>query len=300
VVGVLEQATPGTWTIRTRTGDRIAVDPGAVVAAIVVPDLPARLRTASDVEVGALEMVAADGWQPLEREQLGAWTLRASHGFTGRGNSVLPIGDPDCDLDAALDAVRAWYAARSLTPMLQVPLPLRSDLEAELTDRGWDHHNRTDVMVCDLAPLVMATETRGSAGGDDITCTTSTAPDPDWLAAFRYRGLPLQPDVEPILTRNDHPVFATARGHDGEVRAIGRGAITERWLGITAVEVAEAFRRRGLAHRVMGELAGYASAHGVRHVYLQVAQDNDAAIALYRQLGFTRHHDYVYRRWLPR
>jgi GNAT superfamily N-acetyltransferase len=293
VVGVLE-TTGGAWTLRTRTGNRVTLDPADVVAAKVVPDVPARLRTASDVEAGALEVIASDGWQPLEREQLGGWTLRASNGFTGRANSVLPLGDPGVDLATALDAVKAWYASRSLTPMFQLPLPLCEQLGDELTDRGWDHHNPTQVMACDFAPLAMATE---SVADDEITCTTSAEPDADWMQAFRYRGMPLQPDVAPILTLNDHPVFVTARGPANEVRAIGRGAITGQWLGITAVEVGEPYRRQGLGRRVIGALASYAGRHGVRHVYLQVAQDNAPAIALYELLGFAHHHDYVYRRW---
>jgi GNAT superfamily N-acetyltransferase len=295
VVGVLELASSHAWTVRDRTGERTSFDPAEVVSAIVVPDLPARLRTAADVEVGALEVIAADGWQPLEREPLGSWTLRAANGFTGRANSVLPVGDPGTDLDTALETVKAWYTTRSLTPMFQVPLPLRDDLHIELDDRGWDHHNPTHVMVCDLAPLVMATE---AVVGDDLTCAVGETPDKEWLQAFRYRGMPLRPDVEPILTRNEHPVFVSIRGPGGEVRAVGRGALTGRWLGVTAVEVAEPFRRQGLGQRVVGELARHASRRQARHVYLQVAHGNDPAIALYGTLGFVRHHDYVYRRWL--
>ena len=294
VVGVLEHTTPDEWTVRTRTGDRVTVDPTDVVAAVVVPDIPARLRTASDIEDGALEVVAADGWQPLEREQLGGWTLRASRGFTGRANSVLPLGEPETDIDSALEAVRAWYAERSLTPMFQMPVPLRDDLDAALTERGWDHYNQTHVMVCDVAPLLMTTE---SATSEDVRCVTTRRPDSRWLDAFRYRGLPLPEELAPILTMNDHAVFVSALGTDDEVRAVARGAITGQWLGITALEVREPFRRQGLGHQVLSALAQYASTHGVRHVYLQVAHDNASAIALYRRLGFTGHHDYRYRRW---
>jgi ribosomal protein S18 acetylase RimI-like enzyme len=52
-----------------------------------------------------------------------------------------------------------------------------------------------------------------------------------------------------------------------------------------------------MGRRIIAELAAYAALHRVRHVYLQVAQDNNPAIALYERLGFEHHHDYVYRRW---
>jgi ribosomal protein S18 acetylase RimI-like enzyme len=257
------------------------------------------LGTASDVDIAGLELIAADGWQPLSRDRLGEWVLRASNGFTGRANSVLPLGHPGTDIDTALDAVRLWYADRSLTPMIQLPLPLLAELGEALTARGWDHHNRTHVMVCDLDQLRMAVSgpSRPAAPKIAVTIGVATTPDAAWLDAFRYRGQPLRPDVVPILTLNDHSIFVSVQSADGTAVAIGRGAITDRWLGITAVEVTESYRRQGLGRAVMAALADYASGHGVRHVYLQVADDNHGAITLYESLGFVRHHDYVYRRW---
>jgi GNAT superfamily N-acetyltransferase len=297
VVGVLEVGSGQNWVIRTRDGDAVTVDPASVVAAKVVPDAQVRLRTASDIDIASLELIAADGWQPLEREELGDWLLRAAHGFTGRANSVLPIGEPGIPLDLALETVQSWYAARSLPAMFQMPLPLHADLNAELTARGWDHFHPTHVMVCDLDPLRMAAHSAAEPT-DTVSLTTAEAPDEDWMSAFRYRGMRLQQDVTPILTLNDHPVFITARDTDRSTRAIGRGAVTDRWLGITAVEVGESFRRQGLGRRIIAALADYAAAHGARYAYLQVAEDNEPAIALYERLGFRRHHDYVYRRWV--
>ncbi|MFL6288566.1 MAG: GNAT family N-acetyltransferase [Actinomycetes bacterium] len=297
VVGVLEASTPAEWSVRTRANAVVTVESKSVVAAKVVPDSPGRLRTASDIDIASLEVIAADGWQPLEREPLGDWMLRAAHGFTGRANSVLPIGDPGLPLDSAIEAVQAWYAARSLPAMFQMPLPLRTDLDQQLTARGWDHYNPTQVMVCDLDRLRMSARP-GDAADDAIIIATSSTPDTEWINSFRYRGMPLLPDVAPILTRNEHPVFIAVRGQDGATCAIGRGAITDQWLGITALEVAEPFRRRGMGRQIIAELAAYASSHSVRHVYLQVAQDNTPAMTLYERLGFEHHHDYVYRRWV--
>ena len=40
--------------------------------------------------------------------------LRASSGYTQRGNSVVPLGDPGMPLADAVSEVERWYAARSL------------------------------------------------------------------------------------------------------------------------------------------------------------------------------------------
>jgi len=293
IVGFLESATEGEWVVRTRDGSTRLVVPADVVAAKSVPDTPARLRTASDIDVASLELIAAEGWQPLEREDLGQWRLRAAEGYTGRANSVLPIGDPGVPLEDAVTTASSWYLARGLTPMFQLPLPLCADLEAVLAGRGWTPYHHTHVKVTDLGPLRMNVEQTQRPPG--VTVTTSRTADAEWRAAFRYGQEPMPPSVAPILTASVHPVFVTVRDTDGTTQAIGRGALTEGWLGITAVEVAERFRRRGLGRLVIGALAAYASQHRARHVYLQVANDNEPAVALYERLGFVPHHDYLYR-----
>jgi ribosomal-protein-alanine N-acetyltransferase len=45
-------------------------------------------------------------------------------------------------------------------------------------------------------------------------------------------------------------------------------------------------RREGLAHRLLRETVIRASATGARSMFLEVAEDNLAALALYRQYGF--------------
>ncbi|MCZ3389031.1 MAG: GNAT family N-acetyltransferase [Actinomycetia bacterium] len=298
VVGVLESIDvqpDGYWAVRTRTGKTVMVDPAAVVAAKIVPDAPARLRLASEVDVATLESIAAQAWQPLERTLLGEWVLRAAGGFTGRANSVLPLGDPGEPLDDALAEVVAWYAARSLPPMIQVPLPLRTDLDDALTERGWEAYNAVCVMVCDRDQLLMASE-EAPAEAARVTLDIAQTPDAAWLASFRYGDESVPASAVPIMTKAEHPVFVSARDSVGDTLAIARGAICGRWLGVTAIEVAAPHRRRGLGRLVLNSLTGYAAGFGCRYVFLQVAHDNVGARALYERLGFVAHHDYVYRR----
>ncbi len=67
-------------------------------------------------------------------------------------------------------------------------------------------------------------------------------------------------------------------------------------MGITAVEVAEAYRRQGLGIAIMAALLGWAATAGARQVYLEVMASNEPALALYEQLGFASHHRYQCRR----
>jgi len=74
-------------------------DFGRAAVAVLKP-VPAAPR-----DVLELEEIAALGWPAPETRWLGRWLLRAAEGWTGRGNSVLPLGEPGLPLDAALAEV---------------------------------------------------------------------------------------------------------------------------------------------------------------------------------------------------
>ncbi|MFC6014849.1 GNAT family N-acetyltransferase [Plantactinospora solaniradicis] len=91
---------------------------------------------------------------------------------------------------------------------------------------------------------------------------------------------------------------ADGRSAEGrELVAVARGTVTGqgRWLGLSLVEVVPAARRRGLAQHMVRALAQWAAELGATGAFLQVEERNEAAVSLYRQLGFTTHHTYQTR-----
>ena len=67
-----------------------------------------------------------------------------------------------------------------------------------------------------------------------------------------------------------------------------------RWVGLTAVEVAPEHRRRGLGTLICASMIGWGRDNGATHAYLQVSAGNDAALAMYTELGLVEHHRYRY------
>jgi N-acetylglutamate synthase len=292
VVGVLVDAGPAALSVRRRDGTEVTVPRSEVRVLKPVPAAPA--------DVLALEEVAALGWPAPHTRRLGGWLLRAAEGWTGRANSVLPLGDPGRPLDAALAEVRSWYAGHGLPARVAVPVPGREALDAALAARGWSAHSPVRVLTADVGVTLRSLPERRDLPPVEI----EPAPADDWVAAYHYRGdSGLPPVGRAILTGSERPGFAVVRsgrpggpgGSASPALAIGRASLDRGWVGVTAVEVDPAHRRRGLASQVMRALLGWAADAGVRDAYLQVADENAAALALYDRLGFAPHHRYHYR-----
>jgi GNAT superfamily N-acetyltransferase len=284
--------------VQTAAGVEVSVPVGEIAAAKRIPpkrerSAPADREVPEDREVPDLELerIAALGWQGLEIERLGGWLLRAAGGWTGRANSVLPLGDPGLPLDAALDHVSAWYSARHLPPTMQLPLPAREDLRAALAERGWT--DRWGALV--LTAGVAALRAKGLAVPGLPPVTVVTEPGPAWLAAYHYRGGALPPVAPAVLRAAAAPAFAAVE-EAGKPITICRLSVDEGWVGITAVEVSPGHRRCGLATHLLAGALDWAFENGVRSAYLQVDSDNTAALALYEKAGFRVHHAYRYYR----
>ena len=242
----------------------------------------------SPLGVEDLERVAARGWQALEEDRLGDWLLRAAGGFTGRANSALVVGDPGVPLPDAVAAVTRWYAERGLEPCAVLPGVQSRAADAAFAAAGWQHGGNVLVLTAPLRP----------ADPPAAPVELATAPDDAWLAGYRYHGAALPPVARQVLTNAPDVAFAAVRldPAPAPLAAVARGVLTDGWLGVTAVTVAEQHRRRGLATAVMTALQRWALDRGAHSVYLQVTEENEPARALYRRAGFIEHHRYHYRR----
>jgi GNAT superfamily N-acetyltransferase len=279
VLGELRALAGGFAVVRRRDGTDVHVPVEEIALGKRIPPLRARRRT-DDLE---LERLAALGWPGTETVEVGGWLLRAGGGFTGRANSALPLGDA---LDPA--PVLDWYAERGLPATVQIPLPARAALLADLEGRGWQRLHGAVVLTAARAEILGLTPPRPELPAIEV----APAPDADWLSLYHYRGGSLPPAAIEVLTAGTEPAFVTLRV-DGRVAAICRTATAGGWLGLTAVEVAPSDRRQGLATHLLRQVVEQSPAS---HVYLQTEHSNTAALALYERAGFTAHHEYRYLR----
>lgn len=298
VLGDLLRAGDGVLAVRTRHG-LVEVAEADVVAGKPVPPPPARaVPPHQALTAFALEVLAADHWRAAQTRHLGEWLLRADAGFTGRANSVLAVGDPGLPLPEAIEQVRDWYAARGLTPMACLPLGRPGDpdvaglaaVREAFTAAGWVVRAGAGahVLTASSGPLRDRELREGQPAVELLD-----GPDEAWLSVYHYRGQPLPNSARRLLTSAPIQVFATVRD-GGRTVAVARGSLAHGWAGITALEVVPSHRRRGLARALITALGGWAWRQAARSVFVQVGDDNDAALVLYAGCGFQTHHRYDY------
>jgi GNAT superfamily N-acetyltransferase len=265
---------------------------------------PARRPPAAAVV--ALELAANDAWPAPVQARLGGWILRAAGNWTGRANSALAVGDPDRTLEAAIDAVVAWYGDHGQQPLINAPMPLAAPVNAALDERGWTARPLTLVQTTTIAPLLARLPVRPDLPPVEL----ADAPTDEWYAMVaqhkgaqhkgaQHKGAQgtLPATAMRILTGVPEVVFAHLRDGHGELLAVARGAVTgpDRWLGLSLLQTAPAARRRGIAQHVLRGLTQWATQRGALRAYLQVEERNAAAVTLYGQVGFTTHHTYLTR-----
>jgi len=290
--------------IRRENGDVITVAEAEIHRLKAIPPRPA--RSVSPLE---LAEISAAGWPAPDTDWLGRWLLRAADGWTGRANSALPLGDPGLPVADAVDFVRDWYARRDLPARFQVPMPRYGSAPESLRAHGSAPESLRDAESLDralaqrgfsaISLTLVQTASLAAVSGPPLDGLPEVALDPrpsaEWLSGYHYRGGDSLPAVAmSILTGARRPIFASVR-IDGDVAAIARAVVDSGWLGVTALEVAPAFRRRGLAVHVMRALVTWGAGLGARQSHLEVFESNSAALALYEKLGFGTHHGYHYR-----
>ncbi|RSM67830.1 GNAT family N-acetyltransferase [Actinoplanes sp. ATCC 53533] len=253
----------------------------------------ARRPPAADVI--ALELAANDAWPAPTQARLGGWILRAAENWTGRANAALAVGDPDRTLDAAIDAVEQWYAAKGQQALINTPMPLAAPVNAALDARGWTARPLTLVQTGAVQSLV----TDIAARRDLPPVELADSPTDAWLTMVSAHKGDLPAAARHILTAVPDVVFASVQDEDGNLLAVARGAVTGpapgRWLGVSLLQTDPAARRRGLGRHVLRAVAQWAIQRGAVRAYLQVEERNTAAVALYRSLGFSTHHTYLTR-----
>ncbi len=235
--------------------------------------------------------MAAACWPPARVEDVDGWQVYESGGGTRRTQSVQTSRWQGDDPGRSIDACERLYAERSRGCVFKLTGASEpAGLDAALDARGYV---RRDETIVQTAPLDGA---EGSAG-----CTIDSSPSDAWIAcclALSGGGTRDRRAHAETLRRTaarPAPSAFTSLVVDGEIAAIGLGAVDADVCFIGEVATHPGHRRAGHGHEIVRAIMGWARGHGAREALLQVVAANAPARRMYAGLGFVDRYAYWYR-----
>jgi GNAT superfamily N-acetyltransferase len=253
----------------------------------MAPDHPAPFELAT---VRRYEATAFRAWPAASVQYDGTWLIRLTAGHPAkRLNSVNPLDPSDTGRlgDRIARAARRFEAyGRPLTFRMS---PLSgAALARHLDEQGWSRFEESLVMRMPL-----------SGAGIDGALDQIPLKDVARFIHAAIRTEDLDPALRPglseiiesiqprtglfVLEQGGQPVTTAICVQDGDL------------AGLFKIATTEAERGKGYGRRTILSALKWARSHGAREAWMQVEADNDAALSVYRSLGFVEAYRYHYR-----
>jgi len=280
IVGILESPS----TLRHKDGREITFSQNDIVIyrEIIPLSESAGKGAPLSIRIIELEKLLNSTWSATEQIMHGQWLFRASGKYTMRANSVLPqgappFGKPEKEINEAIKDVITFYSERDLEPIFHLPLPLYEELFNYLIAHGWREKLRAQVQVIDI-PV--------SEIDSDLVLEVSATCNSEWLL--------VQGD-EKLLDIMDktQALYYILKKQDTAV-AVLRAGISDDWAVISRLFVKPEYRGNKFSQELMHLVFRDLRSAGITKAALQVDLSNEAAMALYKGLGFRKHHEYSY------
>ena len=225
------------------------------------------------------DRLALPGWQPVESEPLGEWVLRASGGFSSRGNSVLALGDPGMPLAGGGRRGCSRVVRGPVAPPAGPRAPRRARRRRRSPPPAGRPYEPTLLMlglgVPGAAPARPRVRRRGAARRHGRRGLAGQRRAGGALRRARPGGCsrPARSPSRPCATR---PATVLARG---------RGAFHGDWVGVSSLcDPGGRPWHRVWARAVLRSLLEWGAERGATTTYLQVVVANAAAQELYQAL----------------
>jgi ribosomal protein S18 acetylase RimI-like enzyme len=238
-----------------------------------------------------IEGATMSAWPALKQTYDGLWIWRYARGFTRRANSIVCLDPVDgAFADLRLERLSLLSRRHRIAPTFRVTPLTAPEIIEVLDEQGW---------VKAGPSLVLAMETLPGELPIDYSTRLFDPADPEWYSAqAKLSGYDKR--TGDVLGEMVSGIAAEARGilvyHKAGVPVAGALAVVASGIGsYMNVATHPNARRSGFGRTAMSAALNWVRSRGARYSAIQVADDNVAAINLYRSLGFKDAYGYHYR-----
>lgn len=240
--------------------------------------------------VRRMEAAGFRAWPASSVSYEGTWAVRLTAGHPAkRLNSVNPLDPADnARFEERIARTTRRFNAYGRQVLFRVTPLAGAPLTRHLDAVGWTVFGDSMVMILDLAQCDFDSVL-------DMLPTRDTARFLDGALHIRGGGAALRPGLSEIIgsIRGEAGLFLTERDQTPISTAI---CVQDGDLaGLFEVGTGTAERGRGYARDIVQSALKWAKLRGARLAWLQVEADNEAALMLYRSLGFSELYRYHYR-----
>jgi len=236
-----------------------------------------------------LESRLLNAWPSFDYQAYDGWILRLADGYSKRANSATPFL-PGATLDDELiDYMIARFVEANVRPTFRLNGIEAPEVDERLKLRGFKEIEPTQVLVVPVA--------NGDCEADPEIALEPHA-SKRWVrdAAASYGGDKADDAIlMQIVSRiRAKAAFATLSLDEKPV-AWGFAVVERGYVGLYDIVVAPDLRGIGLGRRVVSSLMAWGCREGAHSAYLQVREENEVALSLYKALGFETAYRYTHR-----
>jgi GNAT superfamily N-acetyltransferase len=235
-----------------------------------------------------IEHAARHAWPSIEEKKLPYGLLRFAHGYTKRANSMNLFGNVFVNNVELVEQCEKFFGRRHQPVIVRVPsFSTTSKVDNHLKDCGYAMTSPSRVMTSVL----------GKA------CASPIKPlhlDVNaWLDVYYEisNGGLSQREIHLHLLRRiqGSPFYACLESESGDPVCCAIAILFNNIVGIYSVATNPAYKRRQYATLMLSALLAWGRARRATHAFLQVDENNEAAISLYNKVGFKTFYRYWYR-----
>ncbi|HEY9470681.1 MAG TPA: GNAT family N-acetyltransferase [Propionibacteriaceae bacterium] len=244
-------------------------------------------------QIGELQERAARALPAAAQQNVdGCWLRYTDSKGTWWAGAVLMHGRvPSRQLAERIAVAEDFYLIHGEPARFQVCPACPPDLDDTLMRRRYRLESVVSLLVINAAQLA------GRPLAPSLRVELKEQADAEWFQLFISA---LAPGVDPAPERRllqrveGRSAYATV-SVSGYPIAVGRAVADTGWVGVFSMATLPDARRRGAGGAVLAALADWAVSQGFSRLYLQVEQNNTAALRLYRRAGFEKACRYHYR-----